>query len=55
MLGMLEGQKEAAEVENFPEYSPHFIQVHDSLLDEKLVENTSSDLLRFFFFFFWSK
>ena len=29
-----------------PMYSPHFIIVHDSLPNEKLFENTQSDLLR---------
>jgi hypothetical protein len=40
LLGLLEEKKETIEVENFLEYSPHFTPVHDSLLDEKLFENT---------------
>jgi hypothetical protein len=40
LLGLLEEQKETTEVEKFPEYSPHFTLVHDSLPDEKLFENT---------------
>jgi hypothetical protein len=43
-LGLLEEQKETIEVEKFPEYSPHFTPVHDSLPDEKLFENTQRDL-----------
>jgi hypothetical protein len=43
-LGLLEEQKETVEVEKFPEYSPHFTPVHDSLPDEKLFENTQRDL-----------
>jgi hypothetical protein len=37
-------KKETTEVEKFPEYSPHFTLVHDSLPDEKLFENTQRDL-----------
>jgi hypothetical protein len=33
--------------QKIPMFFPHFIIVHDSLLDEKLFENTQSDLLRF--------
>jgi hypothetical protein len=44
LLGLLEEHKETTEVEKFPEYSPHFTPVHDSLLDEKLFENTQRDL-----------
>jgi hypothetical protein len=44
LLGLLEEQKETIEVEKFPEYSPHFTPVHDSLPDEKLFENTQRDL-----------
>jgi hypothetical protein len=40
LLGLLEELKETTEVEKFPEYSPHFTPVHDSLPDEKLFENT---------------
>jgi hypothetical protein len=44
LLGLLEEQKETTKVEKFPEYSPHFIPVHDSIPDEKLFENTQRDL-----------
>jgi hypothetical protein len=44
LLGLLEQLKETTEVEKFPEYSPHFTPVHDSLPDEKLFENTQRDL-----------
>jgi hypothetical protein len=44
LLGLLEEHKETTEVEKFPEYSPHFTPVHDSLPDEKLFENTQRDL-----------
>jgi hypothetical protein len=44
LLGLLEEQKETTEVEKFPEYSPRFTSVHDSLPDEKLFENTQRDL-----------
>jgi hypothetical protein len=37
-------QKETIEVEKPLEYSSHVILVHDSFLDEKLFENTQSDL-----------
>jgi hypothetical protein len=47
LLGILEEQKETIEVENFPVYSPHSITVHDSLLNEKLFENTQRDLPRY--------
>jgi hypothetical protein len=43
-LGLLEEQKEAIKIENFILYSPHFILVHDSFLDEKLFENTQKNL-----------
>jgi hypothetical protein len=45
LLKLLKEQKETIEVEKFLEYS-YFILVHDSLLDEKLFENTQSDLPR---------
>jgi hypothetical protein len=38
-------KKETIEVEKPLEYSSHVITVHDSLLDEKLSNNTQSDLL----------
>jgi hypothetical protein len=44
LLGLLEEHKETIEVEKFPEYSPYFTPVHDSLPDEKLFENTQRDL-----------
>jgi hypothetical protein len=44
LLGLLEEHKETTEVEKFPQYSPHFTSVHDSLPDEKLFENTQRDL-----------
>jgi hypothetical protein len=44
LLGLLEEYKETTEVEKFPEYSPHFTPIHDSLPDEKLFENTQRDL-----------
>ena len=44
LLWLSEEQKETTEVEKFPEYSPHFTPVHDSLPDEKLFENTKRDL-----------
>jgi hypothetical protein len=44
LLGLLEEHKETTEGEKFPEYSPYFTPVHDSLLDEKLLENTQRDL-----------
>jgi hypothetical protein len=44
---LLEEQKETTEIEKFPNYSPHFTLVHDSLLDEKLFENTQRDLPRY--------
>jgi hypothetical protein len=44
LLGLLEEHKETTSVEKFPEYSPHFTPVHDSLPDEKLFENTQRDL-----------
>jgi hypothetical protein len=44
LLGILEEQKETIKVENFLVYSPHSIPVHDSLLDEKLFENTQKNL-----------
>jgi hypothetical protein len=47
LLGMLEEQKEAIEVENFLVYSPHFTPIHDSLPDEKLFENTQKNLPRY--------
>jgi hypothetical protein len=39
LLGLLDEQKKTIEVEKFPEYS-NFIPAHDSLLDDKLFENT---------------
>jgi hypothetical protein len=47
LLGLLEEQKETIKVENFLEYSPHFIPVHDSLPDEKLFVNIQRDLPRY--------
>jgi len=44
LLRLLEEQKETIEIENFLKYSPHFTPVHNSLLDEKLFENTQRDL-----------
>jgi hypothetical protein len=44
LLRLLEEQKETTKIEKFPEYSPHFTLVHDSLRDEKLFENTQRDL-----------
>ena len=40
-------KKETNEVEKPLEYSTHVIPAHDSLLDEKLSNNTHSDLLGF--------
>ena len=36
LLRLLEEQKETTKVVKFPEYSPYFTSVHDSLPDEKL-------------------
>jgi hypothetical protein len=47
LLGILEEQKETIKVKNFLVYSPHFIPVHDSFLDEKLFENTQKNLPRY--------
>jgi hypothetical protein len=47
LLGILEKQKETIKVGNFIVYSPHSILVHDSILDEKLFENTRRDLPRY--------
>jgi hypothetical protein len=44
LLGMLEEQKDTIKVEDFLVYSPNFTPLHDSLLDEKLFENTQRDL-----------
>jgi hypothetical protein len=44
LLGLLEKHKETTKVEKFPEYSPHFTPVHDSLPNEKLFENTQRNL-----------
>jgi hypothetical protein len=46
-LGLLEEQKETTKVEKFTEYSPYFILVHDYIPDEKLFENTQTDLPRY--------
>jgi hypothetical protein len=43
-LGLLVVKKETTKVEKFPEYSPHFTPVHNSLSDEKMFENTQMDL-----------
>jgi hypothetical protein len=44
LLGLLEEHKETTKVEKFPEYSPHFTPIHNSVPDEKLFENTQRDL-----------
>ena len=41
-----ENTKEVIKVEKLSKYSPHSIPVHDSLPDEKLFENSQSDLDR---------
>jgi uncharacterized phage infection (PIP) family protein YhgE len=43
-LGLLVVKKETTKVEKFHKYSPHFTPVHNSLLDEKMFENTQKDL-----------
>jgi DNA-directed RNA polymerase len=40
LLGLLDEQIEAIEVEKFLEYSHHFLSVHDSLPYENLFKNT---------------
>jgi hypothetical protein len=47
LLGLLDEQTEVIKVEKFSKYSPHNIPVHDSLPDEKLCENSQSDLPQF--------
>jgi hypothetical protein len=46
LLGLLDEQTEVIKVEKLSKYSPHSIPVHDSLPDEKLFENSQSDLPR---------
>jgi hypothetical protein len=46
LSGLLDEQTEVIKVEKLSKYSPHSIPVHDSLLDEKLFENSESDLPR---------
>jgi len=46
LLGPLDEQTEVIKVEKLSKYSPHSISVHDSLSDEKLFENSQSDLPR---------
>jgi hypothetical protein len=46
LLGLLDEQTEVIKVEKLSKYSPHSILVHDSLPDEKLFENSHSDLPR---------
>jgi hypothetical protein len=46
LLGLLDEQTEVIKVEKLFKYSPHSIPVHDSLPDEKLFENSQSDLPR---------
>lgn len=47
LLLLLDKQTEVIKVEKLSKYSPHSILVHDSLPDEKLFENSQSDLPRF--------
>jgi hypothetical protein len=46
LFELLDEQTEVIQVENLSKYSPHSIPVHDSLPDEKLFENSQSDLPR---------
>jgi hypothetical protein len=46
LLGLLDEQTGVIKVENLSKHSPRSILVHDSLLDEKLFENSQSDVLR---------
>jgi hypothetical protein len=46
LLGLLDEQTEVIKVEKISKYSPHSTLVHDSLPDEKLFENSQSDLPR---------
>jgi hypothetical protein len=46
LLELLDEQIEVIKVEKLSKYSPHSISVHDSLPDEKLLENSQSDLPR---------
>jgi hypothetical protein len=44
LLLLLDEQNEVIKVEKLSKYSPHSILVHDSLPDEKLFENSQSNL-----------
>jgi hypothetical protein len=44
LLELLDEQTEVIQVEKLSKYSPHSIPVHDSLPDEKLFENSQSNL-----------
>jgi len=44
LLILLDEQNDVIKVEKLSKYSPHNIPVHDSLPDEKLYENSQSDL-----------
>jgi hypothetical protein len=44
LLLLLDKQTGVIKVEKLSKYSPHSILVHDSLPDEKLLENSQSDL-----------
>jgi hypothetical protein len=46
LLLLLDEQTEVIKVEKLSKYSPHSILVHDSLSDEKLFENSQSDVPR---------
>jgi hypothetical protein len=46
LLELLDEQTEVIQVEKLSKYSPHSILVHDSFPDEKLFENSQSDVLR---------
>jgi len=46
LLGILDEQTKVIKVEKLSKYSPHSIPVHDSLPNEKLFENSQSDLPR---------
>jgi hypothetical protein len=46
LLLLLDKKIEVIKAEKLSKYSPHSISVHDSLLDEKLFENSQSDLPR---------
>jgi hypothetical protein len=44
LLLLLDEQTKVIKVEKLSKYSPHSIPVHDSLSDEKLFENSQSNL-----------